>query len=164
MEEMLTSAERDTVERAHVPGWKLKFPRRVLRVVAPFWVIGLIVGSFLPGTLKDRLGTTAQPQSGHVVRQVALKHRMFHLASFGSTALILLVIAGNAREERKGAAFVLLLGCAIETLQCWQSNGVLFEWWDVRDDFYAVAAVFIMAQILNWLPEKPGATPRISRV
>ena len=41
------------------------------------------------------------------------------------------------------------LGCAIEVAQYLLGFSKVLEWWDGRDDFYAVAAVFVLIQAAN---------------
>lgn len=133
---------------APVPAYKQVIPRRVLIVIAALLVMATLVGSFLPGPAKIRLGTEPYEPAVH---RVGMAHRVYHLASFGSIAMALLLLAAGTREETTYALAVLGLGCLIETTQHLTGMSEVFEWWDVLDDFYAVAAVFAVVQIANRL-------------
>jgi hypothetical protein len=113
-------------------------------------VIGTIIGSFLPGSEKVRLGT--QPFRA-VPHHIAFQHRMAHFAAFGSLALVMLLLAIDFRDEVKGAASVFALGCVIESTQYFIGFSDSLEWWDVRDDLYAAAAAFIFVQLANVVTE-----------
>jgi len=69
--------------------------RSVLRRVAPFWVCGVVIGSFLPGSWKRELGT--QPYTP--LHAVSFQHRAVHFATFGLTALLFLALAEGRRKH-----------------------------------------------------------------
>ena len=129
-----------------VPGYKRLIPRRILLVLATLLVVGTVVGSFLPGNAKERLGTQpTQRSSAHG----DWGHRAYHFATFGSTALAILLLMYGFRAEVEGGLSVFALGCGIEVTQYALGYSKVLEWWDVRDDFYAVAVVFVLIQVAN---------------
>jgi hypothetical protein len=81
---------------------------------------------------------------------------VYHFVSFGLTALVLLLLARGVRDEMKKAAWVFALGCLIESTQCLISSKHVMEWWDVRDDLYAVGGMFIVIQFANHFAALPG--------
>ena len=115
-------------------------------VVATILVIGTVVGSFLPGSAKERLGTQPVQRTG---AHADWQHRAYHFATFGTTALAVLLLMYGVRAEVKGAVAIFGLGCAIEVTQYALGFSRVLEWWDVRDDFYAVATVFVLVQVAN---------------
>jgi hypothetical protein len=122
----------------------MSMPRRFLVRIAPFWLLGLIVGSLLPGNAKTRMAPWAR--YSHLNRgRISLKHRLAHFASFGSTTLLLLLIT---RKPGQGWAVLLAtvgLGFCIEYAQH-IVYGTRIEWWDIRDDCYGNVAAYILAQ------------------
>jgi hypothetical protein len=105
-----------------------------------------LIGSFLPGPAKTRLGTHPyEPKENHV----QLGHRFYHLAAFGCIALVYLLRADGIREEMKVVLYVLTLGLSIESAQYFGGLSEVFEWWDVRDDLIAAAGVFAFLQIAH---------------
>ena len=133
--------------RTRAPESRIKqiVPRRLLRRIAAVWIVCLIVGSLLPGSAKVRLGTTYH-SSTHHSRIVGMKHRVIHFLAFGSTALMLMLLAPSRRHEMRAGVGVMLLGCALEVTQ-FMIYSINFEWWDVRDDCYGIAGAFITFQI-----------------
>jgi hypothetical protein len=120
-------------------------PRTYLVRIAPWWIIILIVGSFLPGPVKSRLGTASAPVGIHH-STVPVRHRIVHFLSFGSTALILILIAGNRFQQLLAAASVAALGLAIESGQYSLLHLPYMEWWDVKDDAIASISALVLAQ------------------
>jgi len=128
------------------PRYKRMIPRRILFVLATVLVMGTVVGSFLPGSAKERLGTQpVQQTSAHADWQ----HRAYHFATFGTTTLTILLLMYGFRAEVKGGIAIFALGCAIEATQYALGFSKVLEWWDVRDDFYAVATAFVLVQAAN---------------
>ncbi len=117
--------------------WRRYVPRRFLQVVAVPWVITLIIGSLSPDYVKDSIGTHSY-------------HRLFHLASFGATAFLFLLILNTRRQEYIAAAGVFALGVTLETLQH-LIFGSEFEWWDVRDDFLGILIALVTFRVLDRL-------------
>jgi hypothetical protein len=130
------------------PRYKQALPRRFLSVLGYLLVVTIVIGSFLPGRTKKLLGTEPySPVNGHT----NVQHRLFHFGSFGATALVFLLLANDRRGEVRAAALVFLLGCIIEPVQWLTGLSAVFEWWDVRDDLYAVAGAFLLIQLMNTL-------------
>jgi hypothetical protein len=128
------------------PRYKRVIPRHFLMVAGLVLVIGTLIGSFLPGSAKGRIGTHPyEPRNGQVHRE----HRWYHFATFGSIALIYLLLAKGIRQEVRAALSVFALGCSIEGTQRWTGFSEVMEWWDVRDDLYAVLSAFILVQVAN---------------
>jgi len=100
----------------------------ILRVTQA-WVLLLIVGSLQP----------ARP--GLVVGL----HRELHWLAFAGAAILLLALSRNRGEETRSAIAVFLLGLSLEYLQHLMYLRP-FEWWDVRDDAFAVFAAFTLYQ------------------
>ena len=120
-------------------------PVRWFRLLLPVWTLVLIVGSFLPAKHKNVLGT----QSLNPVHNArpGLQHRAWHIASFGSTALI--ASLGEPNRRKRYFMWPLLafgLGVAIECLQP-VLFGSAFEWWDIRDDGFGVALFAILGEV-----------------
>ena len=150
---MHSPAQDGSVTPAHVPRYKRILPRGILRAIASVWVACLIVGSLLPGSVKEELGTTSHEQILHQTRRVTEKHRVVHFLAFGSTCLLLMLMANTALGEMLWTALVVLLGCLIETAQ-YLIYPIPFEWWDVLDDFYAAVAMFAAVQVVNRISRK----------
>jgi hypothetical protein len=109
-------------------------PRSLLVRIAPFWILVLIIGSLSPRT-KDALGTSAQS-----------RHRICHFLSFGSTALLLVLVGTTAPKRAAAALSVIGLGVLLEF---WQHSigGFRIEWWDIRDDTYAAIAAWLIGSL-----------------
>jgi hypothetical protein len=107
--------------------------------LAPFWVVAVVVGSFVPGSIKLLLGTKPY-QHNHPVE---LQHRLAHFGTFGVTTLLFLLTAERPRNEKTLAGVAFLMGCIIEAAQFATGLSVVLEWWDVRDDFLAAVAVLV---------------------
>lgn len=124
------------------------FSRRLLKQVIPFWLLVLIIGSFLPGHAKEAIGTPDRTaaHSLPITNHVALTpHRLYHLLSFGATALLLMLVARTKTGEFGGAFATIVLGVVIEVGQ-YLSNDFVLEWWDIRDDTIAVIAALLLIQ------------------
>lgn len=123
---------------------KSSLPVPVLRRIAPFWVVCLIAGSLLPGEAKIVIGSSRLSEQ-HLQRASVQtgewKHRAFHIAGFGTTALLFLIIARTGTGELLSMAGVLGLGVAIEYAQVLIFANRL-ETEDIRDDAYGVAVVY----------------------
>jgi hypothetical protein len=123
-------------------------PRTLLVRIAPWWVLLVIVGSFLPATSKEAIGTMNTPEAATEGRAVA-RHRIAHFVTFGSTALLLVLISETAAEEIWAAFGVAALGFIVECSQFALIGLTEMEWWDVRDDALAAIAVLLLAQWLG---------------
>ncbi len=116
-------------------------------MLANLLLLSLIVGSFLPSKQKLMIG--AQHHGRVETRAVDPIHRLYHFASFGLTAAAFLLLATSTKSEAVTATLIFGLGCLIETTQCLLAKPHLLEWWDIRDDFYAVAAAFALTEVAN---------------
>jgi hypothetical protein len=72
-----------------------------------------------------------------------VRHRVLHVLAFGSTALWFLFLSRNGRQQLLVLLAVLCLGAALELIQSLTYRNV-FEWWDVRDDFYGIVVAFML--------------------
>jgi hypothetical protein len=120
-------------------------PRGWLIQIAPWWVLCLVVGSFLPGSTKTALGIS-NPLSAIVEGRVAANHRFVHFVAFGSSALILTLIPETRAFRLVAALGVVTLGLAIEYGQYQFFDLIRMEWGDVRDDCLAVIVSLALAQ------------------
>ena len=104
--------------------------RQALRLVAIVWIVCLIAVSLQPYRPAGESDT--------------IRHRVFHVLSFGAAALMLLALGTDAKRESIAGLSVLCLAVAIETSQFLLYKNP-FEWWDVRDDTIGIliAAVLI---------------------
>jgi hypothetical protein len=128
--------------------YKRRIPRSKLRVLSIVLIACTILGSFLPGEWKLLLGTEPfDPNTGIV----GSMHRLFHFATFGTTALSLLLLGRNLLEEVNAVAFTAALGLGIEVTQHLIGFSLVLEWWDVRDDFFAITAAFLAVQMANFM-------------
>jgi len=119
--------------------------RRLLRRFVPLWLAGVGIGSFLPGSWKLAIGTRPYTQSHFVDPQ----HRVLHIVTFGFTALLLMLLFDRARDRAKAAFGALLFGGAIETMQFATGLAAVFEWWDLRDDFFGIAATWAAVELVS---------------
>jgi hypothetical protein len=123
--------------------------RPFLKRLAPFWVLCLVIGSLLPSDTKVLLGTHPGVRRGpHKLRVTSPQHKIFHLVTFGSTALLFLRISTDKRQELLWMFAVVALGGMLEIAQH-LIGGNEFEWWDVRDDTYGVLAVFLGYKLVS---------------
>jgi hypothetical protein len=123
-------------------------PRVFLIRLAPWWVLLVIIGSFLPERSKEAIGTTNSPEAA-IHGRASLKHRVVHFVTFGSTALLLVIIGETALQQVWAGLGVAALGFLVEYSQYLLSRISLMEWWDVRDDAIAAIAALLLAQWLN---------------
>ncbi len=119
--------------------------RAVAQKLRPFWVAAVITGSFLPGSAKSLFGTRPYiPQ-----HPVDPQHRLVHFVTFGLTALLFMLTAERQAEEAALAGKAFLLGCVMELGQFAIGFALVFEWWDLRDDFLGAAGMFVMVKALR---------------
>jgi hypothetical protein len=78
------------------------------------------------------------------------RHRVLHMLTFGFTALLLMLLFDRGRDRAKAAFGALLFGCAIEVLQLLTGLAPVLEWWDVRDDFFGIAATWAAVELVRW--------------
>ena len=115
--------------------------------LAPVWVLVLVAGSLLPQEAKVALGTCPRPGQP-VTMRIAWTHRLAHYGSFGSTALLLILIARSAGQRRAALASTGALGVGIEVLQHVIYKSA-FEPIDARDDVFAACAVYLIVFALR---------------
>jgi hypothetical protein len=116
-------------------GLLLKKPTRaILRRVAIVWIVCLIVLSLQPLRVPD-------------TRVRNYKHQIEHVLAFGSTAMLLLVLARNRREVVSAVGGVVLLGIAIEISQYLIYSLPMLEWWDIREDTIGAALALAAYQM-----------------
>ena len=121
-----------------------RLQRRLLVRIAPFWLLVLIIGSLLPGNVKSSIGTSTR-YSEAIRGSVSMTHRLTHFGSFGSTALLLLLITRRRGQQAAVLVGTLALSFSIEYAQhLLYEQGI--EWWDIRDDFYADVTAYIAGQ------------------
>jgi hypothetical protein len=78
-------------------------------------------------------------------------HREIHWLAFAGTGFSLLLLSGNRRQELRSLVAACLLGPSIEYFQ-YVIYGAAFEWGDVRDDFLAVLAGFVLYRLASISP------------
>ncbi len=129
----------------------------LVRTVTLLVVLITVVGSFLPGPAKERLGT--QASLSHTSR-VGSGHRAYHLFTFALIAGLLSLGSLRFRGELLSCVAALALGYGIEVTQWSVGLSERFEWWDVKDDLLGVAFAFVAVQLLNFfsrrVPEPPS--------
>ena len=77
-----------------------------------------------------------------------MTHRAIHVAAFGSSFLVLTLLATGRKEHLKAAAAVLIIGFTVEIIQYLvYSHRQNFEWTDVRDDALGIAIAYIVVQM-----------------
>lgn len=103
----------------------------------------------MPGSAKVAL-RGSESKHTHSRNSVSLKHRLIHFVAFGSSFLVLSLLATGRREELEAAGEVMAIGCIVELAQYFISPR-RFEWWDVRDDAIGIAVAFLLLQIASRL-------------
>jgi uncharacterized membrane protein YgdD (TMEM256/DUF423 family) len=123
-------------------------PRRFLARIAPWWVLLVLIGSFLPGPGKKALGTLNSVKS-HKGGDASSNHRFAHFLVFGSTALLFLMLAETRGQQIRAAVGVALFGLVIECGQYEILRLDQLEWWDIRDDALASAVALLLDRTMN---------------
>jgi len=124
-------------------------PLRVARWFARVWISAVIVGSLMPGSAKVML-RGSESKHIHSRSSTGLRHRLLHFVAFGSSFLVLSLLATGKREELKAAGEVMAIGCIVELAQYFiYAPRHFFEWWDVRDDAIGIAVAFLLLQIAS---------------
>jgi hypothetical protein len=122
-------------------------PGRTVRWFARLWITAVIVGSLLPGSAKVVLHASANKRT-HTRAAVGTAHRFVHFFAFGSSFLVLSLLANKIREELEAALEILAIGCIVEVVQFFvYDHRQGFEWWDVRDDAIGIAVAFLLLQM-----------------
>ncbi len=107
------------------------------------------LGSLLSGRpLQAAFANLAQPGPASDL------HREIHWLAFGCAALLLLLLARNRREQAYNVIALSLLGLSLEYLQALIYHNPV-EWFDVRDDVLATAAVFAVYECLVGFQKSP---------
>jgi len=88
------------------------------------------------------------PEAATQGRAVA-RHRVAHFLTFGSTALLLVLISETVAEEIWAGFGVVALGFILECSQFAIIGLTEMEWWDVRDDTLAAIGVLLLTQWLG---------------
>ena len=119
--------------------------RSLLRRIAPFWIVAVIAGSFMPYPFKKEMGTTLvlSATNGSLGDQVTLWHRVVHFLLFASTSAILVLIGRSWLVRVAALIAALSLAFSIEFTQSLIDHYGI-EWWDVRDDFIGATLVFLV--------------------
>jgi hypothetical protein len=128
-----------------ISAFGLVVPRRLAQWFARLWISAVIVGSLLPGSARVTLHASAstRPQFRYT-----LTHRLIHFAAFGSSFLVLSLLATERRLQLEAAVEVMAIGCIVEVIQYFvYSHRQVFEWWDVRDDVIGISLAFLIVQI-----------------
>src|ERR1700733_3315871 len=113
------------------------------------WICVVVLGSLLPHSEKVLLHASEDDYK-QLNNAAHMKHRFIHFCAFGSSFLMLGLLATSRKEELEAAAEVIAVDCIVELVQYFvYSHGQLFEWWDVRDDTIGVAAAFILVQMAH---------------
>jgi hypothetical protein len=103
---------------------------KIIRLIAQAWLLLVIVGSLQP----------ARPWHSVAV------HRGIHWLAFAGLALVLLLPSRNPRQEIHSVIAACLLGLSLEYLQHLVYLKPI-EWWDVRDDTFAILAAFALYRL-----------------
>ena len=131
--------------------------KRFVRRVVPFWVAGVVIGSFLPGPWKLAIGTRPFMKA----HPLDPRHRVLHFVTFGVTAVLFMLLRDRVQDRARAAVAALLLGCAIEVLQFVTGLASVFEWWDLRDDLCGVAVAFVAVEVVRvWRERVAGGVGR----
>ena len=132
-------------------------PGRLVRWFANLWISVVIVGSLLPGSAKITLHASEHKPT-HSKHVITTRHRLIHFVAFGSSFLVLSLLATGKREELEAAGEVLAIGCILEVIQYFvYSRRQVFEWWDVRDDAIGIAVAFLLVQIASLVAQRFAA-------
>ena len=99
---------------------------QAIRLIAQVSLLLLVIGSLQPG----------RPGPLHAI------HREIHYAAFGGTTLLLLLLCRTRLEEVRVVVAACFLGLSLEYLQHLIYHNPA-EWWDVRDDAFAILAAFV---------------------
>lgn len=121
----------------------MKKRARIILCITLAWLLLLIVGSLQPARLGPGMALHRGNHPGVAV------HRGIHWLAFAGTALLLLLLSRNRRQEICSAIGTFLLGLSLEYLQHLIYRKPM-EWRDVADDILAVLAAFALYQFTRW--------------
>jgi len=122
------------------------FTRKFLKTLLPLWITVLTVGSFLPASFKQAIGTKSATPSVTTSSTLSWSHRAWHVGSFGLTTLLVSLVARSTQQRLLLVTAVFGLGLSIEILQS-IVFAEQFEWWDVRDDGYGIVIMLVISQL-----------------
>jgi hypothetical protein len=125
---------------------------RLVSLLASIWISALFVVGFLPGSVKQKLGTSSKDDAITHVRTIPLRHRTGHVVSFAITGTLLLLLAGDRRSAWAAGWSAFSVGLLIEYVQP-IIFGCPFEWWDVGDDGLG----FVLAATILFVCRREGA-------
>jgi hypothetical protein len=130
-----------------ISAFGITVPRRLGRWLAGLWISAVVAGSLLPGTAKVSLHMS-ESASRQSRRSAGMTHRWIHFLAFGSTFLVLSLLASGRGETIQAAVEVIAIGCIVEVTQ-WAvySHFRVFEWWDIRDDAIGIFMAFLLVPI-----------------
>ena len=111
-------------------------------------MVCLVIASLYPNSRKVALGAPARmlvtkARAPRVT--VRFRHRLLHLISFGTLALLLVLIVRTPNQRIYSTLLVIALGFAIEYAQHWIFGGPI-EWWDMRDDAFGAVAAYAVGR------------------
>jgi hypothetical protein len=137
-------------------------PLRQARWFVRLWIAAVIVGSLMPGPGKEKLGLSIG-KIAHAEGHVPSRHRLVHMFAFGSSWVLVSLLARNNREELEAAGEIMTVGFLVELAQyVLYSHGRVFEWWDIRDDAMGIAVTFLAVHLIRWARRR--LLPQSSRV
>lgn len=132
-------------------------PRQLAQWFARLWISVVIAGSLLPGRVHWH---ASQSEPAEVRHTAILAHQFIHFVAFGSSFLVLSLLATGRREQLEAAFEVMTIGCIIELIQyVVYSHRQVFEWWDVRDDAIGVVVAFLLIQIISRVTPCSSSAP-----
>jgi hypothetical protein len=139
----------DSAGSSPISAFGLAVPRRLVRWFASLWISAVLVGSLLPVSAKVALHAS-ESNGPHSKNTITMKHRFIHFIAFGSSFLVLSLLATGRREQLKAAVEIMTVGCIVEIIQFFvYSHRQVFEWWDVRDDAIGIVVGFLLLQIAS---------------
>ena len=89
-------------------------------------------------------------------------HREIHWLAFAVATFLLLLLCRNRRQEIESAIGVFVLGLSLEYLQHLIYRNPM-EWWDVRDDSFAIFAAFALLAGWRVLPVRSHCARFVDR-
>jgi len=105
--------------------------REIILRTAQAWILLLIVGSLQP----------VRPRP--VLVSVVSLHRLIHWLAFSGASLLLLYLCRTRAQEIRSVLSVFFLGLFLEYAQHLIYHNPI-EWWDVRDDAFAILAALVI--------------------
>ncbi len=125
--------------------------RRILTILLPILIVGVLAGSLMPERAKISLGTATQFYivriAGHGI--VVNPHRTVHVMAFVALTLVAAALANTVRRRVAVALAILLLAVAIEAGEHLIFHNTL-EWSDIEDDSEGIAIGLAALQAAVW--------------